>query len=117
MYVVRIGEIRRRRLDPQTFARARDAASALENTTAADNLRNLFEIPVLFYTLCAFIAITGVTSDAMLIAAWVYGVLRIVHSLIHMTYNRVMHRFYVYAASTLLLFAMYGVFGARLLNA
>ena len=117
MYGVRIREIRRRRLDPQTFARARDAANALEQTTPADNLRNLFEIPVLFYALAVYIAITGLASDAMFIAAWIYVVLRIVHSLIHMTYNRVMHRFFVYAASTVLLFGMWAVFGARLLAA
>ena len=117
MYVVRIGEIRRRDLDVQTFARARDAATALERTTPADNLRNLFEVPVLFYTLCAFIAITGLTSTGLLAAAWIYVALRVTHSLIHTTYNRVMHRFCIYAASTVLLFGMWAVFATRLLRA
>jgi hypothetical protein len=117
MYVVRIGEIRRRRLDAQTFARARDAATALERTTPADNLRNLFEVPVLFYTLCTFVAVTGLTSAAMLLAAWIYVALRVAHSLIHVTYNRVMHRFYVYAASTVLLFGMWAVFATWLFAA
>ncbi|HSN70659.1 MAG TPA: MAPEG family protein [Steroidobacteraceae bacterium] len=117
MYAVRIGEIRRRHLDPQAFARARDAATALENTTPADNLRNLFEVPVLFYALVAFLAITGFASRGLVGAAWLYVLLRVAHSLIHITYNTVMHRFYVYAASTLLLFGMWIVFAARLFAA
>jgi hypothetical protein len=37
----------------------------------------------------------------------VYVGLRALHSLIHVSYNRVVHRFLVYVASTLLLFAMW----------
>jgi hypothetical protein len=74
-------------------------------------------VPVLFYTLCTFVAVTGLTSAAMLLAAWIYVALRVAHSLIHVTYNRVMHRFYVYAASTVLLFGMWAVFATWLFAA
>ena len=49
-------------------------------------------------------------------AAWAYFGLRVVHSLIHVTYNRVVHRFLVYVASTLLLFGMWAAFVARILS-
>ena len=42
--------------------------------------------------------------------------LRALHSLIHVTYNRVVHRFLVYVASTLLLFGMWAAFLPRLLR-
>jgi hypothetical protein len=42
--------------------------------------------------------------------------LRALHSFIHVTYNRVMHRFVVYSSSTLLLFLMWAVFGAQLVG-
>jgi hypothetical protein len=49
-------------------------------------------------------------------AAWAYVALRGLHSLIHVTYNRVVHRFLVYAASTLLLFGMWAAFVAKILS-
>jgi hypothetical protein len=110
LYVDRLGEMRVRRIDPQSIATARAAAGRLENTRAADNFRNLFEVPVLFYVLCVAIAANGGSSPGMLAAAWTYVGLRALHSLIHVTYNRVVHRFLVYAASTLLLFGMWLVF-------
>ena len=107
LYVNRIGEMRARRIDAQALATARDAASRLDNTSAADNFRNLFEVPVLFYLLCIVIALTGGSTPGLVTGAWGYVALRALHSLIHVTYNRVMHRFLVYVASTLLLFGLW----------
>jgi hypothetical protein len=42
--------------------------------------------------------------------AWGYVLLRAVHSLVHTTYNRVMHRFLAYSVSTLFVFAMWALF-------
>jgi hypothetical protein len=106
LYADRLSEMRSRRISPQSLATARMAAGKLENTQAADNFRNLFEVPVLFYVLCIAIAITGDSTPGFVTAAWAYAVLRALHSLIHVSYNRVMHRFLVYAASTVLLFGM-----------
>ena len=115
LYVDRLGEMRRRGVSPQSLATARDAAGRLEKTAAADNFRNLFEVPVLFYVLCAAIAASGGSTPGLVTAAWTYVGLRALHSLIHVTYNRVTHRFLVYVTSTLLLFGMWAVFAARLL--
>jgi hypothetical protein len=52
MYMVRIAEIRSRRVNPQSLATSRGMAAHLENVAAADNFRNLFEIPVLFFAIC-----------------------------------------------------------------
>ena len=113
MYVVRLGEIRRRRIDPQSLADSRGAAM-FENVTSADNLRNLFEVPVLFFAVCLALAITDSVSTVQIALAWLYVGLRVLHSLIHVTYNRVMHRFAVYVASTLVVFAMWALFAASL---
>jgi hypothetical protein len=113
MYVVRLGEMHRRRIDPQSLADSRMAA-ALEDVTPADNLRNLFEMPVLFFAVCLALAITDLATTAQLALAWLYVGLRAVHSLIHVTYNRVMHRFMVHVASTLVVFAMWGLFAVSL---
>ncbi len=49
--------------------------------------------------------------------AWAYVALRVVHSAIHCGYNRVMHRFYAFLASNLVLWALWAWLGWRLLGA
>ena len=107
LYADRLGEMRAKRIDPQAVSTARAAAGTLERTQAADNFRNLFEVPVLFYLLCVAIAVNGGSTPGFICAAWAYVGLRALHSLIHVTYNRVTHRFLEYVASTLLLFGMW----------
>lgn len=114
LYADRLGEMRARGIAPQSLATARDAAERLEKTAAADNFRNLFEVPVLFYVWCVAVAMTGIATAGLVVAAWVFVGLRALHSLIHVTYNRVLHRFLVYFASTVLMFAMWAVFFARI---
>jgi hypothetical protein len=114
LYADRLGEMRAKRIDPQALASAR-ATAQLERPQAAENFRNLFEVPVLFYVLCAALVLTGGSTPGFVTAAWAYVALRIVHSLIHVTYNRVTHRFLVYVASTLLLFGTWAALIARIL--
>jgi hypothetical protein len=110
LYADRLGEMRRKRIDPQSLATTRAASGRLEDTQAADNFRNLFEVPVLFYVLCIAIAVNGSSTPGFLAAAWAFVGLRTLHSLIHVTYNRVLHRFLAYASGTLLLFGMWTAF-------
>jgi len=110
LYVDRLGEMRRKHVDPQSLASASVKAEVLQKTAASDNFRNLFEVPVLFYVLCVAVTATGTATPALVTAGWAYVALRALHSLIHVTYNRVVHRFAAYAASTLLLFGMWVAF-------
>ena len=114
LYADRLGEMRARHIDPQELATVGAAAGKLARTGAADNFRNLLEVPVLFYVLCAALALNGGSTPGLVAAAWAYVSLRALHSLIHVTYNRVVHRFLVYVASTLLLFGMWIAFFARI---
>jgi hypothetical protein len=116
LYADRFGEMRAKRIAPQSLGTARAAARELERTQASDNFRNLFEAPVLFYVLCVALVLNGGSSAGFVSSAWLYVGLRALHSLIHVTYNRVVHRFLVYAASTLLLFGMWGAFLVRSLR-
>lgn len=115
LYADRLGEMRAKRIDPQALSSVRAAAGRLEKTQAADNFRNLFEVPVLFYLLCVAIALNGGSTPGLVAAAWTYVGLRALHSLIHVTYNRVTHRFLAYVASTLLLFGMWIALVVRIL--
>jgi hypothetical protein len=110
LYAKRIGELKARRINPQAMATSQSAAATLKDVAAADNFRNLFEAPVLFFAVCLALAITDTVTAPQLTLAWIYVGLRAVHSFIHVTYNRVMHRFAVYAASLVCLFLMWGLF-------
>ena len=117
LYVDRLGEMRRKRIDPQSLASAAFKAEALQNVGASENFRNLFEVPVLFYALCLAVSVTGTATPGLVQAGWAFVALRALHSLIHVTYNRIMHRFAAYAVSTLLLFGLWIAFALRLADA
>lgn len=80
----------------------------------SDNLQNLFEMPVLFYVVCLALTVTERATPALVAAAWAYVALRVLHSLIHCTYNTVLHRFLAYALSTLVLAGMWTAFALSL---
>ena len=67
----------------------------------SDNLKNLFEIPVLFYALALYLFVTNQVDSAYVIAAWIFVAFRALHSAVHCTFNLVMLRFYLYLISTL----------------
>jgi len=70
----------------------------------SDNLKNLFEMPVLFYALCIYLFITQQVDTYYVLAAWIFVFFRILHSIMHCTLNIIMIRFYLYLASCMALF-------------
>ena len=108
MYQLRIAEMRARRIDPQSVASRETGRQALtDSAPAADNLMNLFEMPVLFYV-AMLIALALMLQEAVLVTfAWLYVLLRAAHSFIHVSYNTVMHRFTIYVFSCVVLFALW----------
>src|SRR5687768_15158207 len=100
LYSDRIAEIRARRIHPQQLATSKQSADTLQNVTASDNFRNLFEAPVLFYALCGYLAITQLTTMLLLACAWGYVLLRAAHTFVHLTSNKVIRRFQLYFASS-----------------
>ncbi len=116
LYYTRIGEMKRERIHPQSIASSAQAAARLQDTRAADNFRNLFELPVLFYFALTVAAQAGLVTITTLTLAWAFVVLRVLHSWIQCTYNKVMHRFAVYVAGGLALWVLWGVLAVELLR-
>jgi hypothetical protein len=107
MLYSRVQEMRQKRLHPQKAATSRTMAANLENVQATDNFRNLFETPVLFYALVACAIAASYVPPWLVIGAWCYFGLRVAHSIIHITYNNVLHRLAVFAASFTLLVGLW----------
>lgn len=70
-------------------------------------LMNLLEMPVLFYVLCVVSYITQNATSGLVMLAWVYFGFRVLHSLVYLTYNHVLHRFLAFAASNVVLLVMW----------
>jgi hypothetical protein len=101
MYARRIPFIQQNRLTPeqltpQEFARISPPAVA----NPSDNLKNLFEVPTIFYALVLYLYVTDQVDMAYLAAAWVFVGFRVLHSAVHCSVNIVMLRFWLYCIST-----------------
>jgi hypothetical protein len=107
MYTMRIAQMKRERIHPQKVATSAQAAALLTDSRAADNFRNLFELPVLFYFALVVADRLGRVDGVSVALAWLFVALRIVHSGIHVTYNRVMHRFIAYVAGGVALWLLW----------
>jgi hypothetical protein len=113
----RIPEIVRGGIDPQRLADRAEAHRLLPGSAnPSNNLKNLFEVPVLFYV-AVLLALVLMFQDRLLVLlAWGFVAFRAAHSLIHCTYNNVNHRFVAYAVSTLLLALMWFRLAAYILQ-
>jgi len=69
-------------------------------------LKNLFELPVIFYALCLYLYLTSAVDAFYLVAAWIFVAGRLLHVVIYCAYNKVMHRFVTYFSSALVLWVM-----------
>lgn len=102
MYVRRIrfitsNNFTAKELTPTVFAQL----SPPEVANPSDNLKNLFEIPVLFYALVLYLFVTNQVDGMYVTAAWVFVAFRALHSAVHCTFNLIMLRFYLYLIATL----------------
>ena len=110
MYARRVPAMRRAGVSVQTYTTPDKVAEHLSDEVnySANNLKNLFEVPVLFYGLCLYLFVTGNVDTAYVVAAWLFFLFRVLHSVVHCTRNVVMLRFYLYAAASMLLWFMLG---------
>jgi hypothetical protein len=99
---IRANKLRDDQLTPLEFARLSPPAIA----NPSDNLKNLFETPTIFYVLALYLHVTQSVDGVYLAAAWVFVAFRVLHSLVHCTFNLILLRFSLYAISTLALWFM-----------
>lgn len=72
----------------------------------ADNYNHLHEQPTVFYAVCVVLAIIGAGDGMNAFLAYIYTGIRIIHSLVQATANRVMVRFVLFFLSSLVLIAL-----------
>lgn len=110
MYATRIPAMQRAKIDAKhlvgTTGRGLDEVLPPDVQWKAHNYNHLMEQPTVFYAVALALAIGGMGGGLNAQIAWGYVALRIVHSLIQATVNRVMWRFAVFALASLALLAL-----------
>lgn len=105
MYATRIPAMQKAGIDPGKIKQKSDLdILPMSARQIADNYNHLHEQPVLFYALLIYCQLAGVGDTLNITLAWVYVVLRVVHSLIQCTINYVPARFTVFSLGSIVLF-------------
>jgi hypothetical protein len=119
MYATRIPAMLKAGLDAKGMVGTTGASlrAQLPDTVSwkADNYNHLHEAPTLFYAVAIVLAIIGQGDGFNTSLAWSYVILRVLHSIVQATWNKVAVRFALFALSSLALMALilhaaFGVF-------
>jgi len=86
----RVGAVREGRVKAEQFKENRE--EPLESLLIHNNLKNQFELPVLFHVVCIVLYMTTADNVVTVALAWVFVLSRYVHSYVHLTSNRLRHR-------------------------
>ena len=105
--ISRVISVRRREVNPNHYILMTGDTPPDYVQKIGRNFANLLETPILFYLLAALVVALKIDSALMLNLAWLYVGLRLVHTLIHISYNYVIHRFMAFVLSMLTLLAMW----------
>ena len=65
----------------------------------SDNLKNLFELPTVFYAVVLYLFTTSQVDRVYVGSAWVFFLFRMLHSIVHCTFNLIPLRFSLYVIS------------------
>ena len=110
MYGVRIPAMQRAKIDVKNqvggTGKSLDEILPPETQWKAHNYNHLMEQPTVFYAVAIALAVAGQGGGFNANLAWAYVILRIAHSLVHATVNRVMVRFILFVLASLPLIAL-----------
>lgn len=96
------------KIKPEALATNSDVHERIppDINTPSENLINLFELPILFYATCIYLYVTRQVDTAYVALAYSFLSLRVVHTVIHCTHNKVLPRFYSYILSSVVLWVL-----------
>jgi len=105
LYATRIPAMSRAKIKPGAATKA--DMEALSSANVANNYNHLMEQPTLFYAVCFALQFLGQGEHPINIGlAWLYVVIRIVHSLVQATVNIIVVRFFIFVLASLVLGAL-----------
>jgi hypothetical protein len=101
MYATRLPAFTKAKLDPQEAMHPGTYHERIpsEVRRVADNYNHLFEAPTIFYAVTLAIVLLGLADPLHVMCAWAFVILRVLHSVVQATVNKVMVRFSLFALS------------------
>ena len=110
MYVTRIPAMNKAKIDSANLVGAKggdlDELLPPQVQWKAHNYNHLLTEPTLFYAICVVLILSGQDFGLNLTIAWAYVGLRVLHSLVQVTINRVIFRFILFSLSSLCIIAL-----------
>lgn len=103
LLVQRIKAVQHRKVKLGYFRVYTGAEPSPKMLAAANHYSNLFEMPVMFYAACITALVVGAQSPLLIGFAWAFVVLRLIHTVIHLSYNNVLHRLLAFLLSVIAL--------------
>lgn len=104
MYVTRIPAMSAAKVDPDRLVLdpdvSLDALLPPQVQWKAHNYNHLHEAPTVFYAVALVLAVIGAGDGLTAQIAWAYVMLRVAHSIVQATVNKVMVRFVLFALSS-----------------
>ena len=104
MYVTRIPAMSAAKVDPDRLVLdpdvSLDALLPPQVQWKAHNYNHLHEAPTVFYAVALVLAVIGAGDGLTAQIAWAYVLLRVAHSIVQATVNKVMVRFVLFALSS-----------------
>ena len=108
MYATRIPAMQKAHIQPDEaqIAGLLDQKLPQQVQWKAHNYNHLHEAPTVFYAVCIVLAIVGHGDGMNAFLAWIYTGLRVAHSLVQVTANKVMVRFVLFLLSSIVLIVL-----------
>lgn len=110
MYATRIPAMQKAQVDVDRLVSDPDASLDRQLPAQvqwkAHNYNHLHEQPTVFYAVAIVLAIVGAGDGLNALLAWIYVGLRVIHSIVQVTANKVMVRFVLFSLSSVVLIAL-----------
>ena len=104
---VRINSVRNGSVRPRFYQlmQGQDVPDMVTRSTRCFN--NQFEVPILFYIVSTLHVTMDTASILAITLAWCFVLMRILQTVIHLTYNNIIHRMLCFWAGFLVVLAMW----------
>jgi len=115
--VTRIGAALSGKITPEDFRFGESSRVPSHVALANRNYMNLLEMPLLFYVISLILVTMPQAIDSLTLGLqWAFVAIRVVHSLIHVTYNNVLHRLAAFALGNGVVLVLWITVAVRLLH-
>jgi hypothetical protein len=108
---LRVGALKKKEVKLKDIALGQSEPWPERPKAFARSFHNQLETPILFYAVVAFAIATRGVSYGLVMLAWIFVLLRVLHAVIHVSNNNVNQRFAVFLVSVAALAAMWVLLG------